>query len=43
VWHPRFLITIINTNDQISWVKPANIGQTKVNLGHHLENQADNP
>jgi hypothetical protein len=23
--------------------KPAHIGQTYVNLGHHLENRADNP
>jgi hypothetical protein len=25
---PRFLISVISANDRISWVKPANIGQT---------------
>jgi hypothetical protein len=28
LWRPRFLISVINTNDQISWVKPADTGQT---------------
>jgi hypothetical protein len=28
LWRPRFLISVINANDQISWVKPADIGQT---------------
>jgi hypothetical protein len=42
MWHPRFLIIIINANDRISWVKPADIGQTMVNLGHHLENLVSN-
>jgi hypothetical protein len=27
VWRPRFLISIINANDRISWVKLADIGQ----------------
>jgi hypothetical protein len=43
LWRPRFLITVITTNDQISWVKPANTGPTEVNLGHHLENLANKP
>jgi hypothetical protein len=29
-----FLISVINANDQVSWVKPADNGQTTVNLGH---------
>jgi uncharacterized protein YqjF (DUF2071 family) len=28
LWRPRFLFNIINTNDQISRVKPADTGQT---------------
>jgi hypothetical protein len=28
LWCPRFLISIINANDRISWVQPADIGQT---------------
>jgi hypothetical protein len=43
LWRPRFLISVINANDRISWVKPADIGQTMVNLGHHLENLVNNP
>jgi hypothetical protein len=43
LWRPRLLISIINANDRISWVQPADIGQTMVNLGHHLENLADKP
>jgi urease accessory protein UreE len=43
MWHPRFLISIINANDRISWVKPADIGQSMVNLGHHLGNLVSNP
>jgi hypothetical protein len=43
MWHPRFLFSIINENRRFSWVKPADIGQTMVNLGHHLENLANNP
>jgi hypothetical protein len=43
LWRPRFLISVTNANDQISWVKPADIGQTMVNLGHHLENLINNP
>jgi hypothetical protein len=43
VWRPRFLITIINANDRISRVKPADPGQTLVNLGNHLENLASEP
>jgi hypothetical protein len=43
MWRPRFLISVINANDRISWVKPADIGQTLVNLGHHLENLANKP
>jgi hypothetical protein len=31
LWRPRFLISIINTNDRISWVQPTGIGQTMVN------------
>jgi hypothetical protein len=30
-------------NDRINWVKPANIGQTMVNLGHHLKNESTIP
>jgi hypothetical protein len=40
LWRWRFLISIIDANARISWVKPADIGQTMVNLGHHLENLA---
>jgi hypothetical protein len=43
MWRSRFLISVINANDRISWVKPADIGQTMVNLGHHLENLVSNP
>jgi hypothetical protein len=25
VWHPRFLISIINANDRINWVKPVDV------------------
>jgi hypothetical protein len=28
LWRPRFLINVINANDQISRVKPADPGQT---------------
>jgi hypothetical protein len=28
LWHLTFLISIINAIDRISWVKPADIGQT---------------
>jgi hypothetical protein len=42
LWHPRFLISIISANDRISRVKPADVGQTMVNLGHHLENLTNN-
>jgi hypothetical protein len=38
---PGFLISIINANDRINWVKPVDIGQTLVNLGHHLENRVN--
>jgi hypothetical protein len=27
MWRPMFLISIINANDWISWVKPTDIGQ----------------
>jgi hypothetical protein len=43
VWRPRFLMSIITANDRISRVKPTDIDQTEVNMGHHLENRADNP
>jgi hypothetical protein len=43
LWCPRFLISAINANARISEVKPTEIGQTMVNLGHHLENLANNP
>jgi hypothetical protein len=43
MWRPRFLISVINANGRINQVKPADFGQTEVNLGHHLENQAGNP
>jgi hypothetical protein len=43
LWHPKFLISVINANNRISWVKPTDIGQTMVNLGHHLENLVNNP
>jgi hypothetical protein len=42
LWHPRFLISVINANGRISRVKPADIGQTLVDLGHHPENIANN-
>jgi hypothetical protein len=38
-----FLINVINANDWISRVKPTDTGQTLVNLGHHLENLANEP
>jgi hypothetical protein len=28
LWRPRFLIGVINANDRISRVKPADVGQT---------------
>jgi hypothetical protein len=40
---PRFLISVINANDRFSWVKLTDIGQTMVNLGHHLKNLVNNP
>jgi hypothetical protein len=43
MWRPRFLISVISANGRISPVKPGDAGQTWVNLGHHLENRADNP
>jgi hypothetical protein len=43
MWRPKFIISIINANDRISRVKPADIGQTKVNLGHHLETESTTP
>jgi hypothetical protein len=43
LWRPRFIISVINANDRISWVKPADIRQTMVNLGPHLENLANKP
>jgi hypothetical protein len=43
LWRPRFLISVINANDRISWVKPADIGQNMVNLRPHLKNLANNP
>jgi hypothetical protein len=39
---PRFLISIISANDLINQVKHVDFGQTLVNLGHHLENLANN-
>jgi hypothetical protein len=42
LWHMRFLIRLISANDRINWVQPVDIGQTLVNLGHHLETQANN-
>jgi hypothetical protein len=32
-----FLISVIDANDRSNRVKPVDIGQTLVNLGHHLE------
>jgi hypothetical protein len=40
---PQVLITVINANDRISRVKPADAGQTWVNLGYHLENLTNEP
>jgi hypothetical protein len=37
LWRPRFLISVIDANDRSNRVKPVDIGQTLVNLGHHLE------
>jgi hypothetical protein len=42
LWRSRFLISIISAIDRISRVKPADVGQTLVNLGHHLENLTNN-
>jgi hypothetical protein len=28
LWRPRFLISVINANGRISWVKPADVGPT---------------
>jgi hypothetical protein len=43
VWHPRFLITVINANDRINRVKPvkprSNLGQP----GSSPENLANEP
>jgi hypothetical protein len=43
LWCPRFLISIINANDRFSWVNPADIGQTMVNLCDYLKNLIKNP
>jgi hypothetical protein len=43
MWCPRFLLRIIDANDLDSPVKRADLGQIRVNLGHHLETLADNP
>jgi hypothetical protein len=43
LWCPRFLISVINANDRINWVKPVDIGKTLVNQGHHLENLVNSP
>jgi hypothetical protein len=40
---PGFLISVINANDRINWVKPVDIGQTLVNQGHHSENRVNKP
>jgi hypothetical protein len=40
LWCPRFSSRFINPNDL---VKHVDFGQGVVNLGHHLENLADNP
>jgi hypothetical protein len=37
-----FLISIINANHRFKQVKHVEIGQTLVNLGHHLENLVNN-
>jgi hypothetical protein len=37
LWRPRFLISFIHANDRINRVKPTDVGQTMVDLGHHLE------
>jgi hypothetical protein len=42
LWRPRFLISIISTNDLVNQVKHVDFGQTLVNLGHHLENLGHN-
>jgi hypothetical protein len=43
LWRPMFWISIISANDRTNWVKPADVGQTMVNLGHHLENRVNSP
>jgi hypothetical protein len=43
LWRPRLIISVIDANDRISPTQPADFGQTKVNLGHHLENLASKP
>jgi hypothetical protein len=43
MWHPRFLISVISANGRIRRVKPADNGQTWVNLGRHPENLANKP
>jgi hypothetical protein len=40
MWRPRFSAGFIKPNDP---VKHVDIGQTTVNLGHHLENITNNP
>jgi hypothetical protein len=37
-----FIISIISANDRIKRVEHVDIGQTLVNLGHHLENLVNN-
>jgi hypothetical protein len=39
---PQVLISAIYANDRINWVKPIDVGQTTVNLSHHLENLVKN-
>jgi hypothetical protein len=43
LWRPRFLLGLFNANDQVNSVKRVDLGQIRVNLGHHLETLADNP
>jgi hypothetical protein len=40
LWRLRFLISIINANDQ---TKHVDSSETVVHLGHHLENLSSNP
>jgi hypothetical protein len=43
LWRPKFLNSIISARTESTESNPVDIGQTLVNLGHHLENRVNNP